>query len=141
MLDEKPMNIAKRNALVERLAKEPEPLLVPIEEFFDGNDDLGSIGCNLIHHPGIETFRKTFDALKSRPDVEAIYAHISELDAGPTCWPFSDTIIVFGRIAAKELKRALAPLEPDEVGPVVEFNVEPQILARHSAPALVAWWD
>ncbi|PFK67047.1 hypothetical protein COJ21_24420 [Priestia megaterium] len=27
--------------------------LVSLEEFFEGNDDEGSIGCNLMDHPGI----------------------------------------------------------------------------------------
>ena len=31
----------------------PRPL-VSLEEYFDGNDDLGSIGCNLSDHPGVE---------------------------------------------------------------------------------------
>ena len=44
------MDIGKRNQLVARLSQEPEPQIVPIEVFFDGNDDLGSIGCNLLDH-------------------------------------------------------------------------------------------
>ena len=30
--------------------------VVGIDRFFDGNDDLGSIGCNLDPHPGIARF-------------------------------------------------------------------------------------
>jgi hypothetical protein len=47
------MDIGKRNRLVARLSQEPEPQIVPIEVFFDGNDDLGSIGCNLLDHPAL----------------------------------------------------------------------------------------
>jgi hypothetical protein len=65
------MDIMKRNRSVRRLAAEPEPQLVPIEEFFDGNDDLGSIGCNLPEHPGIAVFRDILVGLTLRPDVEA----------------------------------------------------------------------
>ena len=135
------MTISKRNALVERLSNEEEPLLVPIAEFFDGNDDLGSIGCNLTEHPGIDTFRKSFVALTARADVRSIYARISELDPGPDSWPFSDTVIVFGTIPLEELKRILADLGPDEVVPAEEFGLGPEITARHDAPALIAWWD
>ena len=46
------MDDVKCNALKAELATQPEPQLVPIERFFDGNDDLGSIGCNLLAHPG-----------------------------------------------------------------------------------------
>lgn len=135
------MNTAKRNALVERFANEKEPLLVPIEEFFDGNDDLGSIGCNLTDHPGIDAFRKCFAALKQRADVGAIYARIFELDPGPDSWPFSDTVIVFGQIPLEELKSALAGCEPDEVVPAEEFGLGSEVTARHDLPALLAWWD
>jgi hypothetical protein len=135
------MNISKRNALVARLSKEEEPLLVPVEEFFDGNDDPGSIGCNLTEHPGIDTFRKSFAALAARADVRAIYALISELDSGPDSWPFSDTVVVFGAIPLEELKRLLADLGPDEVVPAAEFGLGPEITTRHDAPALIAWWD
>lgn len=135
------MNTPKRNALVERLSKDEEPLLVPIDEFFDGNDDLGSIGCNLTDHPGIDAFRKKFAALKARADVEAVYARISELDPGPDSWPFSDTVIVFGKISVEELRAILAGLQPDEVVPVQEFGLGSEVTARHGSPALLAWWD
>ena len=48
------MNLEKRNALVAELSSAADPILVPIARFFDGNDDRGSIGCNLKHHPGID---------------------------------------------------------------------------------------
>jgi hypothetical protein len=46
------MDDAKCESLKAELASQPEPQIVPIDRFFDGNDDLGSIGCNLIDHPG-----------------------------------------------------------------------------------------
>ena len=39
------MDDAKCNALKAELAAQPEPQLVPIERFLDGNDDLGFIGA------------------------------------------------------------------------------------------------
>ena len=44
----------------------------------------------------------------ARADVEAIYARISELDPGPDSWPFSDTVIVFGKLSVEELRAILA---------------------------------
>ena len=135
------MDIARRNQLVARLSREPEPQLVPIEEFFDGNDDLGSIGCNLIEHPGIEAFRQVFARVAKRPDVVAIYAQIAELDPGDDCWPFTDTVFVVGAVSADDLANELASLEPDEVG-VAEVSSIPEALTRqHTAPVLLAWWD
>jgi hypothetical protein len=135
------MDIAKCNALKAELAVQAEPQLVSIERFFDGNDDLGSIGCNLMEHPGIEAFRSAFAVLRMRPDVQAIYAQISELDRGKGCWPFTDRVIVVGSIPADELRKALARLEPDEVGPVNPEYLSPGLSDRERRSALVAWWD
>jgi len=135
------MDIGKRNQLVARLSQEPEPQIVPIEVFFDGNDDLGSIGCNLLDHPGIAAFRDAFARIARRPGVVAIYAQIAELDPGEDCWPFSDTIFVVGDISADELANELAALEPDEVGPAHDFGIPEALSERHRESVLVAWWD
>jgi hypothetical protein len=135
------MDRAKRNALVSRLQSEPEPQLVPIDAFFDGNDDLGSIGCNLFNHPGIETFRAILSSVAQRPDVEAVYAQIFEVDPGDDSWPFSDTVFVVGTVSSEALANQLAPLEPDEVGAPPPSSVPKQLLERHRSPVLMAWWD
>jgi hypothetical protein len=51
------MDDNKCRALKTALAAQPEPQIVEAERFFDGNDDLASIGCNLDQHPGVESFR------------------------------------------------------------------------------------
>ena len=101
------MDTVKCNALKRALADEPPPQIVPIERFLDGNDDIGSIGCNLMEHPGIDAFRHAFTELQRRPDVQAIYARISELDPGDGSWPFTDTVLVIGSIPVEELQKAL----------------------------------
>jgi hypothetical protein len=136
------MDMTKRNRLVARLAAEPEPQIVPIEEFFDGNDDLGSIGCNLLRHPGVAVFQDILVGLVRRPDVAAVYALIAELDPGPDSWPFADLILVAGSIPAELLAQVLTPLEPDEVGAADDFDIVPtEIIERHGSPVLAAWWD
>jgi len=47
------MDATKLKHLVEQLSAQPAPQLIPIATFFDGNDNLGSIGCNLMEHPGM----------------------------------------------------------------------------------------
>jgi hypothetical protein len=135
------MDTHKRNRLVESLLSKPEPQLVPIDIFLDGNDDLGSIGCNLMDHPGIEAFRSTFARIAKRPDVEAIYAQITELEPGENSWPFTDTVFVVGSIAANDLVHELSTLEPDEIGRAEDFGVPPDLLVNHASPVLAAWWD
>src|SRR3954453_1549975 len=87
-----PMDIDKCNVLKADLMSVPDPI-VPIDRFFDGNDDPGSIGCNLIEHPGINQFREVLVGLTQRADVEAVYAQIAELDPGEDSWPFTDTVL------------------------------------------------
>src|SRR5258707_13149168 len=95
------MDDAKCNALKAELAAQPEPQLVPIERFLDGNDDLGSIGCNLLPHPGIGVFREVLAGLLRRPDVQAGYAQITERPPGAGRWPVTDTDLVLRGIAAR----------------------------------------
>jgi hypothetical protein len=128
-----------RDRLVTRLAAEPEPQIVPIAEFLADNDDLGSIGCNLLDHPGLDAFREVFAALASRPDVTGIYAQIAELDPGEGCWPFADTVYVLATIPHAELLAAVAPLQPDEVGPVPPDQLPLALATR--GPVHLLWWD
>ena len=135
------MDELKRNQLVVRLSAEPAPQIVDFEVFFDGNDDLGSIGCNLIDHPGIEAFRDAFARLAQRPDVKGVYAQIFELDPGEGCWPFTDTILVAGSISVEDVAAELSALEPDEVRTGDEFGLTDVVARRFVEPVVVAWWD
>lgn len=135
------MDTLKRNRLIEQLSQEPEPQFVPIEDFFDGNDDLGSIGCNLRNHPGIAAFREAFARLAQRTEVIAIYAQIAELDPGEGCWPFADTVYVVGALPNREVARAVAPLKPDEVYRAEQEELPAALVGRHQEPVCVIWWD
>jgi hypothetical protein len=65
----------------------PEPV-VSLELFFDGNDDPGSIGCNLPDHPGLADFYSVLRSIRDRPEVDGVWVGISEL-MGPNEWPFT----------------------------------------------------
>lgn len=134
------MDDAKCRALKAELAAQPEPQVVPIARFFDGNDDPGSIGCNLNPHPGIARFRQVLTGLLARPDVQAVYARISELDPGEGSWPFTSAVLVVGTAPAGDLLKAVSALQPDEVGAAGEFGV-PAIAERHRSPVSVIWGD
>src|SRR5687768_6297874 len=133
------MDITKRNQLVEELKKQPAPQLVPIEKFFDGNDDAASIGCNLAEHPGIPYFNAVLTTLARRGDVDAVYAQIAEVDPGDWHWPFTDTIFVVGTVDSSELKKILEPLQPDEVAHGKHFGIPESITKKHKGPVLAAW--
>jgi hypothetical protein len=134
------MDQRKRDILVQRLSQMPEPVLISAEEFFDGNDDLGSIGCNLVDHPGIDVFRKAFSLIAKLDGVSGVYVRIAEADPGHGSWPFADTAIITGSPKKEEVVNALSELHPDEVSTAFEFgltNSAPEV----SESSLVAWWD
>lgn len=135
------MDQQKCDALKRELESQPEPQLVPIDRFFDGNDDEGSIGCNLVPHPGIGLFRETLLGLLQRPDVTAAYALITELDPGDDAWPFSDTVVVTGTLTPEALHTAIADIQPDEVGPADSDAIGTLVFQPEGNSALVAWWD
>ena len=61
----------KRDELIQRIQAQPEHqegrALVTLAEFFEGNDDLGSIGCNLTDHPGLDHFRQVLSDFGADP--------------------------------------------------------------------------
>jgi len=134
------MDDAKCQSLKSTLAKQPEPRLVSVERFFDGNDDLSSIGWNLPEHPGMDVFRDLLTGLLRRSDVQAVYVRVAELDLGEDCWPSTNIIFVVGTISPDELRSILSALEPDEVC-AVNFAVPEMIKQKHHAPFVAARWD
>jgi len=132
---------AKCAELKKLLASRSEPLFVTPEQFFDGNGDVGSIGCNLTEHPGMTKFRNIVVGLETRPDVEAVFLQICEVETAADIWPFSDSIWLAGTISVEELKRLLAPLKPDEVGLRETFYKAPAFPVEHKGQVLFAWWD
>jgi hypothetical protein len=135
------MDHAKCQVLKERLAAQLRPQIVPLAEFFDGNDDEGSIGCNLSTHPGIKVFRDVLMGLLDRPDVQAVYVQISELDPGHDSWPFTDSILVVGKISSDKLRTAVSVLQPDEVGDPEQLGIGVSIDERLGSKVLIVWWD
>ena len=117
------------------------PPFVSIERFFDGNQDQGSIGCNLLPHPGLSAFREVLVGLTRRRDVEAVYAQVAEIDPGAGLWPFADTVFVVGTITVSELARLLEPLHPDEVASSDDVRIPPRMREGHGGRVLYAWWD
>lgn len=116
---------------------------IPIDEFFDGNDDSGSIGCNLDDHPGIETFSKYVLSLKNLEGVKEIFVLVSELDPGEENWPFTDTLCIVGDIDPKVVEKTLSPIQPNEVYRVGFFSPShlKSIAKSKDAPLVVVWWD
>lgn len=141
------MDKEKRKRLIETakahgyVGMAPPRVLVTRQEFFDGNDDVGSIGCNLDEHPGVAAFDAAFRQVEGMDGVAGVYLAITEIDE--TCdgiWPFTDTACIVTRLAASAFEPVLRPLEPDEIAPSEEsFANPPEILAGYRL--IHVWWD
>jgi hypothetical protein len=122
-------------------SKVPRPLLT-LEEFFEGNDDHGSIGCNLIDSIHPREFFEVFRRLRDRPDVADVLVEIRSWD-DPADWPFTDTVWVITSLTPEVVQQQLGErLQPDEVTlgwpscyPVESIDVPP---AMHP---IRVWWD
>ena len=133
------MDLIKCNAIKGDLWLQPEPWIVSVERFFDGNDDASSIGWNVIPYPGIDAFRDLLTGLLRRSDVEAVYARITKLDLNEDVWPSTDLFLVVGTISPDELRNILSPLMPEEVCPI-ELAVPEFIKQKHKASVVAALW-
>jgi hypothetical protein len=132
---------AKRKRLLKIIEAQPcwedGRAVVTVDEFFDGNDELGSIGCNLSDHPGIPEFRRVLKSLEARRDVREVWMSIYDLDSG---WPFCETVFVVGAIPVGELRELVKSLAPSEVG--LRDLDEPYSRAKSLAGEVrTLWWD
>lgn len=120
----------------------PTPLLT-IEEFFDGNNFVGSIGCNLMSEPAPDEFLTLLQEIRDRADVSDVRIQITCVDNPGKDWPFSDTIWIMTS-ASPEAVRQLFPdeLAPDEVweGWTDGIKFEPCAITPGHRP-IAAWYD
>jgi hypothetical protein len=133
--------VEKIKAIQPEIGRGPGPV-VSLQEFFEGNDDIGSIGCNLNASPGPQCFYAVFKAVEERADVQGIFVEIRDLMDDGASWPFADTVFILGKIPQSELKRLLADLQPDEVGPFPAETIPRNLPAlQPGMMVLGAWWD
>ena len=113
-----------------------------LEEFFDGNNDEGSIGCNLLPHPGLAAFRQIFSSLRENPDVADIRFPVVEW-GDDLDWPFTDKAFVVTKLQANEVRRRVASLSPDEVGELdcAEFKNFDGLVVPTGFHVVLIWWD
>jgi hypothetical protein len=138
-----------RQALIEKVRQqgEPDPAqrrgpVVSLEDFFTGNNDLGSIGCNLLVHPGMATFYRILQEVRNCSEVQDVLIGITDLEDTEGVWPFSDSVYILTRVPARKVARWLRRLHPDEVADAPAASPPerlPDLLPDHAV--LLAWWD
>jgi hypothetical protein len=107
------MALAELLARIDELGGEEAYPVVPLELFFDGNDDAASIGPNLDPHPGMPTFARVLGAIRDRDEVSSVVLQVSEV-LGDDEWPFVDAAYVITTASPEDVHEWAGELEPDE---------------------------
>jgi hypothetical protein len=118
----------------------PRPLLT-LEEFFEGNDVIGSIGCNLIPTPTPAEFYEVLSQIRRRADVADVRVQVTQFDSPE--WPFSDVVWIVTRADAHEVATWFdEPIRPDRcsAGWPDYATMEPCAVPRDMQP-ICCWWD
>ncbi len=133
----------KKDALLRVIRSQPEyedgQALVKVTKFFDGNDDLGSIGCNLSDHPGLGHFQEVLKSIQGREDVDEVWLQIYDLEEGD--WPFSENVLVFGGASESTIRELTESLQASETSEM-QMDRTPS-RAKHLAGRrfINLWWD
>jgi len=146
---ELPFDPEGRQALINEVKRQGLPVggsplpVVSLEAFFEGNADLGSIGCNLLEHPGTKAFYEVLRGVRAHPEVQQVLVEIYEVEEGDeSMWPFSERVYVYTTVSDEIVYEWLESLEPDEL-------IEGFTQGKHpNAPdpevgfrVVGAWWD
>jgi hypothetical protein len=123
---------------------------VSVEAFFDGNDDLGSIGCNIPNdeHPGLHKFNEVLRKINKRKDVQCVLIKIYDIEEG--AWPFSDEVYILSSASLGEVREWIEELCPSNVYDDLTRNDGKtwKAIKPHNGPELqegmkayYIWWD
>jgi len=115
--------------------------VVSLEDFFEGNEDLGSIGCNLIDHPGIDKFYKVLKEIRGQNNVQDVLIEINQIDEYLD-WPFSEVVYILTSADKNDVAKWMRPLQPDEISEgwwygKASYAPEP----KEGFKVYYAWWD
>ncbi len=135
----------KREKLVEKINQLGDMndfnhvILVSIDDFFDGNGDDYSMGCNLMEHPGIDVFYRTLKEFSEHSEVEDVYVDIYDLDEGE--WPFSETVYFATTLEVEYVKEKLSILEFSDIWVVDSKEVLENVKLTDGYKLIGIWWD
>jgi hypothetical protein len=117
--------------------------LVTLEEFFEGNEDYGSIGYNFYpDQPAPAEFYELLKRIRNRPDVDDVRIEVSQHEV-PDEWPSSDTVWIIARAFPAEVAGWLGErFRADElvIGWPTTWAVEPYSIPP-GMRAIGVWWD
>lgn len=139
------MDRIKRDELLNMVGdlnrKEDGVVLVTLEQFFEGNDDGGSIWCNLEAAPEPEEVYQKLKTIREREDCADVKVMVTQIDGGNDEWPFSDTVFFVTSAAPEDVKTWLGEdFAPDEIW-IDDCSQVKEIKVPDGMTAVAAWWD
>ncbi len=137
------MGLSKRDKLVNEIYElgfsnsGGKTVAVTLGDFFDGNEDEGSLACNLDPHPSPEALYYHLQRFANENGVD-IYVEIQEVDEDDDeIWPYSERVYLIGAVdmaLIAELQDCVLATGIEEIGDI-EINGE----MFEDVTAL--WWD
>ena len=120
----------------------PRPL-VTLEEFFEGNDDYGSIGYNFYpDQPSPSEFYSLFKSIRVKPEVADIRVEVKDLE-DPEGWPSTDTVWIITKATVKDVEKWLGQrFRADDfiIGFPEQYKYEHYDVPEQMT-AIGVWWD
>jgi hypothetical protein len=111
-----------------------------LEEFFEGNDVVGSIWCNLSVELEPPDAYEILKVVRSRPDVADIRIEITMFD--DPAWPFSDTIWIVTSASPDDVRSWFdEDVAPDECDCAVDDVTREAFDVPKGMRAVRCWWD
>jgi hypothetical protein len=118
----------------------PSPI-VTLEDFFQGNNDLGSIGCYLLTHPGLDGFFSVLKQIRDRGDVQDVLVEIYQI-SDQASWPSSERVYILTSATSEEVIEWMHALQPVEISKGWAYGepaAAPDLMSGIEVYA--AWWD
>jgi hypothetical protein len=115
------MTIQDLHARIAELGGQAAYPVVPLDLYFEGNEDPASFAPNLDPHPGIPRIYAVLAGIAQRTDVSAVVVQIDEV-LDPPAWPYAAAVYVITSSDAAEVHHWAASIEPDELSPDSEDN-------------------
>ena len=120
----------------------PKPLIT-LEEFFEGNDDYGSIGYNFCpNQPPPAEFFAFFKQIRERPGVFDVRVEVSQHEVADE-WPSSDTIWIITRSTPDVVSSWLGERfrADDLIVGWPEIGNRELLLVPEGMQIIGVWWD
>lgn len=136
----------KLNALLSKIKEIGMPgeelPLVSLEDFFEGNDDIGSMGCNLMEHPGMDAFYRILKDIRTKDKVRDVLVGIYEIeDDFEDQWPFSENVIIITTASKDQVWDWCKELMIDDIWEEDPSRLKPVPTIKEGENIWTIWWD